>query len=155
MINLVWRPRRPVAGVRVRWLGFRLPSTLAIWQLRFRRYSCIDCGIGNRLPVPDAPAETDIQRQGRTSRVATIQGRILSVRSIPCSRRAITLASSPLQGPVPSTLSTYHPHVETVLPHSVTACVDWIFQWRESLRDRVYSVPGFLIIPSERATRVS
>ena len=33
----------------------------------------------------------------------------------------------------------------------MTASVDWIFQWRESLRDGVYSVPGFLIIPAGRS----
>jgi hypothetical protein len=35
--------------------------------------------------------------------------------------------------------------VETALPHDVTVSVDWIFQWRESLQDGVYAVPGFLI----------
>jgi hypothetical protein len=29
------------------------------------------------------------------------------------------------------------------LPHSVTVSVDLVFQWRESFRDSVYSVPGF------------
>ena len=33
----------------------------------------------------------------------------------------------------------------------MTASVDWIFQWRESLRDGVYSVPGFLIIPAGKS----
>ena len=32
-----------------------------------------------------------------------------------------------------------------VLPHSVTASFDWIVQWRQSLDDGVYSVPGSLI----------
>jgi hypothetical protein len=41
-----------------------------------------------------------------------------------------------------------HPRAEATLPHGVTASVDSIFQWRESLRDGVYSVPGFLIIPA-------
>jgi hypothetical protein len=36
-------------------------------------------------------------------------------------------------------------HVETGLPHSVSWSVDWIFQWRESLEDGVYAVPGSLI----------
>ncbi|HYU47935.1 MAG TPA: hypothetical protein VEK84_17365 [Terriglobales bacterium] len=44
-----------------------------------------------------------------------------------------------------------HPHIETALPHGVTASADWIFQWPESLRDGVYSVPGFLIIPAGRS----
>src|SRR5207245_4436257 len=48
-------------------------------------------------------------------------------------------------GPGPINFIDVHPHVETALPHSVTASVDWIFQWRESVRDGVYSVPGFLI----------
>ena len=30
----------------------------------------------------------------------------------------------------------------------VTASFDWIFQWRESLPDGVYAVPGFLIVPA-------
>jgi Alginate export len=51
-------------------------------------------------------------------------------------------------GPGPINFVDVHPHVETALPHNVTASVDWIFQWRENLRDGVYSVPGFLIIPA-------
>ena len=54
-------------------------------------------------------------------------------------------------GPGPINFIDVHPHVETVLPHSVTASVDWIFQWRESLRDGVYSVPGFLIISAGKS----
>jgi hypothetical protein len=38
-----------------------------------------------------------------------------------------------------------------VMPHSRTVSVDWIFQWRENLRDGVYSVPGFLIIPAGKS----
>ena len=49
-------------------------------------------------------------------------------------------------GPGPINFIDVHPRVETELPHGVTASFDWIFQWRESLRDGVYSVPGFLII---------
>jgi hypothetical protein len=30
----------------------------------------------------------------------------------------------------------------------VSVSLDWIFQWRESLEDGVYSVPGFLIVPA-------
>jgi len=51
-------------------------------------------------------------------------------------------------GPGPINFIDVHPHVETMLPYGVTASFDWIFQWRESLRDGVYSVPGFLIIPA-------
>ena len=48
-------------------------------------------------------------------------------------------------GPGPINFIDVHPHVETALPHAVTVSVDWIFQWRESLDDGVYAVPGFLI----------
>jgi hypothetical protein len=54
-------------------------------------------------------------------------------------------------GPGPINFIDLHPHVETVLPHNVTASFDWIFQWRESLRDGVYSVPGSLIIPAGKS----
>jgi hypothetical protein len=48
-------------------------------------------------------------------------------------------------GPGPINFIDIHPRVETTLPHGVTASVDWIFQWRQSLDDGVYAVPGFLI----------
>jgi hypothetical protein len=48
-------------------------------------------------------------------------------------------------GPGPINFIDVHPHVETALPHGVTVSVDWIVQWRESLDDGVYAVPGFLI----------
>jgi Alginate export len=48
-------------------------------------------------------------------------------------------------GPGPINFIDVHPRVETALPHDVTASFDWIFQWRESLEDGVYAVPGFLI----------
>jgi hypothetical protein len=54
-------------------------------------------------------------------------------------------------GPGPINFIDVHPHVETVLPHDVTASFDWIFQWRESLQDGVYAVPGFLIIPAGKS----
>ena len=54
-------------------------------------------------------------------------------------------------GPGPINFIDLHPHVETKFPHNVTASFDWIFQWRESLRDGVYSVPGFLIIPAGKS----
>jgi hypothetical protein len=54
-------------------------------------------------------------------------------------------------GPGPINFIDVHPRAEATLPHSVTASVDWIFQWRESLRDGVYSVPGFLIIPAGKS----
>jgi hypothetical protein len=54
-------------------------------------------------------------------------------------------------GPGPINFIDVHPRIETALPHNVTASFDWIFQWRESLRDGVYSVPGFLIITAGRS----
>ena len=48
-------------------------------------------------------------------------------------------------GPGPINFIDLHPHIEASLPRSVTASFDWIFQWRESLDDGVYAVPGFLI----------
>jgi hypothetical protein len=54
-------------------------------------------------------------------------------------------------GPGPINFIDVHPRAEATLPHSVTVSVDWIFQWRESLRDGMYSVPGFLIIPAGRS----
>jgi hypothetical protein len=51
-------------------------------------------------------------------------------------------------GPGPFNFIDIHPQAEATLPHNVTVSVDWIFQWRESLLDGVYSVPGFLIIPA-------
>jgi Alginate export len=54
-------------------------------------------------------------------------------------------------GPGPLNFIDAHPHVEAALPRDVTVSVDWIFQWRESVRDGVYSVPGFLIIPAGKS----
>ena len=54
-------------------------------------------------------------------------------------------------GPGPINFIDAHPRVEATLPQGVTISVDWIFQWRESLRDGVYSVPGFLIIPAGKS----
>jgi len=54
-------------------------------------------------------------------------------------------------GPGPINFIDVHPRAEATLPHGVTVSVDWIFQWRESLRDGVYSVPGFLIIPAGKS----
>src|ERR1700722_12003088 len=55
-------------------------------------------------------------------------------------------------GPGPINFIDVHPRAEATLSHSVTASVDWIFQWRESLQDGVYSVPGFLIIPAGKSS---
>jgi hypothetical protein len=54
-------------------------------------------------------------------------------------------------GPGPINFIDVHPRVETTLPYGVTVSLDWIFQWRESLQDGVYSVPGFLIIPAGKS----
>jgi hypothetical protein len=48
-------------------------------------------------------------------------------------------------GPGPFNFVDVHPHVETLFPHNVSVSFDWIFQWRESVEDGVYAVPGFLI----------
>jgi hypothetical protein len=54
-------------------------------------------------------------------------------------------------GPGPINFIDVHPHVEAALPRDVTVSVDWIVQWRESVRDGVYSVPGFLIVPAGKS----
>jgi Alginate export len=51
-------------------------------------------------------------------------------------------------GPGPINFIDIHPHVEATFPHNLTASADWIFHWRENVRDGVYSVPGFLIRPA-------
>ena len=48
-------------------------------------------------------------------------------------------------GPGPINFIDIHPHVEASAPHNVSLSFDWIFQWRQSLDDGVYAVPGFLI----------
>ena len=52
-------------------------------------------------------------------------------------------------GPGPINFIDFHPRVEGTFPHNITASFDWIFQWRESLQDGVYAVPGFLIRPAD------
>jgi hypothetical protein len=48
-------------------------------------------------------------------------------------------------GPGPINFIDVHPKVEITLPHNVSASFDWIVQWRESLDDGVYNVPGSLV----------
>ena len=48
-------------------------------------------------------------------------------------------------GPGPINFVDLHPHVEAFFPRNVSFSFDWIFQWRESVQDGVYAVPGFLI----------
>jgi hypothetical protein len=52
-------------------------------------------------------------------------------------------------GPGPINFIDIHPHVEASAPHNVSLSFDWIFQWRQSLDDGVYAVPGFLIRAAE------
>jgi hypothetical protein len=42
-----------------------------------------------------------------------------------------------------------HPKVQLEAPHGVSIFADWIFQWRESLEDGVYAIPGFLITAAD------
>ena len=55
-------------------------------------------------------------------------------------------------GPGPINFMDVHPRVEATFPNDVTASFDWIFQWRESLQDGVYAVPGFLIRAADGST---
>jgi len=48
-------------------------------------------------------------------------------------------------GPGPMNFRDLHPRVLTDWGHGVTVSADWIFYWRQSLQDGVYSVPGMLI----------
>ena len=48
-------------------------------------------------------------------------------------------------GPGPINFIDLHPRLEATAPHNVSLSFDWIFQWRESLDDGVYAVPGFMI----------
>ncbi len=48
-------------------------------------------------------------------------------------------------GPGAVNFIDFHPKLDLTFPHSITASFDWIVQWRQSLEDGVYSVPGSLI----------
>jgi len=52
-------------------------------------------------------------------------------------------------GPGPVNFVDLHPKIDLTFPHNVTASFDWIIQWRQSLEDGIYSVPGFLIRPAD------
>jgi hypothetical protein len=52
-------------------------------------------------------------------------------------------------GPGPINFIDVHPHLEIAPFHNVCLSADWIFQWRQSLEDGVYSVPGSLIRPAD------
>ena len=49
-------------------------------------------------------------------------------------------------GPGPVNFIDVHPRVQTKLPRGVSVSADLVAQWRESLTDGVYAVPGFLIV---------
>jgi hypothetical protein len=51
-------------------------------------------------------------------------------------------------GPGPLNFIDVHPRLQTWLPHSVSISTDVVVQWRESLCDGVYAVPGFLLVPA-------
>jgi hypothetical protein len=51
-------------------------------------------------------------------------------------------------GPGPINFIDVHPRLQTWLPHGVSISTDVVVQWRESLLDGVYAVPGFLLVPA-------
>ena len=51
-------------------------------------------------------------------------------------------------GPGPINFIDVHPRLQTWLPHGVSISTDLVVQWRESLHDGVYAVPGFLLAPA-------
>ena len=51
-------------------------------------------------------------------------------------------------GPGPVNFVDVHPRLQTRLPNGVSISTDLVVQWRESLTDGVYSVPGFLLVPA-------
>jgi hypothetical protein len=52
-------------------------------------------------------------------------------------------------GSGPLNFMDIHPKVQLEAPHGVSIFADWIFQWRESLEDGVYAIPGFLITAAD------
>jgi hypothetical protein len=51
-------------------------------------------------------------------------------------------------GPGPVNFIDVHPKLQTNLPRGVSISTDVVVQWRESLTDGVYAVPGFLLVPT-------
>jgi hypothetical protein len=51
-------------------------------------------------------------------------------------------------GPGPVNFIDVHPRLQTSLPRGVSISADLVAQWRESLNDGVYAVPGFLLVPA-------
>ena len=64
----------------------------------------------------------------------------------PSGRYFGVLAST---GPGPLNFMDIHPKVQLEVPHGVSVFADWIFQWRQSLGDGVYAIPGFLITAAD------
>ena len=51
-------------------------------------------------------------------------------------------------GPGPVNFMDIHPRLQTQFPHGVTVSTDWVFQWRQSTLDGIYTVPGSLLRPT-------
>ena len=51
-------------------------------------------------------------------------------------------------GPGPVNFVDVHPRLQTKLPRGVSISTDVVVQWRQSLNDGVYAVPGFLLVPA-------
>jgi hypothetical protein len=51
-------------------------------------------------------------------------------------------------GPGPVNFIDVHPRLQTWLSHGLSISSDVVVQWRESLHDGVYAVPGFLLVPA-------
>jgi hypothetical protein len=51
-------------------------------------------------------------------------------------------------GPGPVNFIDVHPRLQAKLPKGVSITTDIVVQWRESLTDGVYAVPGFLLVPA-------
>jgi hypothetical protein len=49
-------------------------------------------------------------------------------------------------GPGPVNFIDLHPRFQMQLSRSVSLSMDFLAQWRESLNDGVYAVPGFLLV---------
>ncbi len=51
-------------------------------------------------------------------------------------------------GPGPVNFMDIHPRLQTQLPRGLTVSTDWVFQWRQSTLDGIYTVPGSLLRPT-------
>jgi hypothetical protein len=51
-------------------------------------------------------------------------------------------------GPGPVNFIDLHPRLQLQLPQRVSVSTDLVVQWRQSLYDGVYAVPGFLLVPA-------